>query len=381
MNSIATSSASSPPPPPPIEPSSGPSSGGGCGWKIPGCLLGCLIAAGVVILAVVGAAWWFLGPGTQHPTEAAVGPESSGALQVRDLGADPGTREALEEVVREARRRAPARPDGENGLPGWLPVSGSGAQAGAIAKVLPREGTLSFERVAGRDEPAAVLVLNLRGFTRPLRMMLESEDAGTELYRGVAVASPEGGDVLFAMVDGTLVMADDRGALQAAIDRLLDGTGQPMASRMEVLERPPEGALLSGGVGFAPGELAAMARSRSERKSTHDSPPIDPARLEGVRRVELMVDGIDPRAVRFRIGVGTDSPGSADRAADAFADLVRSRLAPATATVTRSRAADSSGAVLDVELTDWIGPVAAWLVRGSEGEAVAPPPTGEDGWR
>ena len=189
--------------------------------------------------------------------------------------------------------------------------------------------------------------------------------------------------MLFAMVDGTLVMADDRGALQAAIDRLLDGTGQPMASRMEVLERRPEGALLSGGVGFAPGELAAMARGESADASAGNEapPPIDPARLEGVRRIELMVDGIDPRAVRFRIGVGADSPASADRASEAVADLVRSRLAPATATVTRSSASTSSGAVLDVELTDWIGPVAAWLVRGSEGEAVAPPPTGEDGGR
>ena len=366
MNPTASRSASSPSPPPPIE----PSSGRGCGWKIPGCLLGCALAVGLAVLAVVVAAWWFLGPGTQRPTEAAVGPASTGALQVRDLGADPGAREALEEVVREVRRRAPASAQQKRELPAWLPVSDSAATAGAIAKVLPREGTLSFERVAGRDEPAAVLVLNLRGFTRPLRMMLDRGDAASERYRGVAVVAADGGDALFAMVDGTLVMTDDRGALHAAVDRLLDGTGEPMSSRLEILDRPPDGALLSGGVGFEPGELAAMARSErgSGRDATADgAPPVDPAALDGVRRLELMVDGIDPRAVRFRVGVGAESPASADRAADAVADLVRKELSPATATVTRSTAPTSSGAVLDVELTDWIGPFAAWLAARKAG--------------
>lgn len=346
-----------PPPPPPPDPI-GPSSGGGCGWKIPGCLLGCAVALGLVVLAVVAVAWWFLGPGTQHPTGAAVGPESTGALQVRDLGADAGAQAALEAVVREARRRAPAREEADRKLPSWLPASDSGAMAGAIAKVLPREGTLSFERVAGRDKPAAVLVLNLRGFTRPLRMMLAGDKSSVERYRGVAVASAEGGDTLFAMVDGTLVMADDRDALHATLDRLLDGTGEPLASRMEILKQPASGALLSGGLGFEPGELAAMARSEAEEKGT--PPPADPAALEGVRRLELMVDGVDPRAVHFRVGVGAQSSSAADRAAAALTDTLESELAPATVAVRRRSTA--AGTVLDVELTDWIAPVADWLV-------------------
>lgn len=71
-------------PPPPIEPSSGG------GSRVPGCLFGCLIAVGVVLLVVAAVSWWLFGPGTQYPTEAAVGPESTGAFQVRDLGADDG---------------------------------------------------------------------------------------------------------------------------------------------------------------------------------------------------------------------------------------------------------------------------------------------------
>jgi len=382
---MSQTASSSPPPPPPIEPSPGPSPGRGCGLKVSGCLIGCTAAIGLVVLVLVGLAWWVLAPGTQHPTEAAVGPESTGALQVRDLGADPGARKALEEVVREARRRAPGERRAESQLPGWFPKSDSGATAEAITKVLPREGTISFERVAGREEPAAVLVLNLRGLTRPLRMMLERGDTQSERYRGVAVSSEEGGNTFFAMVDGTLVMTDDRQAIHATVDRLLDGTGEPMASRLEILQRPPEGALLSGGVGFAPGELAARARRDAEQGSGpsgpsgssagHGSPPIDPARLEGVRRLELMVDGIEPQAIRLRVGVGTDSPGSVDDAADAVAELVRSELAPATVTVRRHQSAvTTSGAVLDVELNDWIGPVVDWLAREDSHDAAIDSP-------
>lgn len=348
-------------PPPPIE----PSSGGGCGSKVPGCVFGCLIAVGVVLVVAAAVSWWFFGPGTQHPTEAAVGPESSGAFQVRDLGADDGVREALDEVLREAGRRAPGSQQSPRPL--WLPTGEVRSSAASLSKVLPREGTLSLERVPGREEPAVVVVLNLRGFTRPLRMFLERGDGATESYRGVSVVVDEGDDLHFAMVDGTLVVAEGGDALRATIDRLLDGTGEPVASRLEVLEQPPEGALLSGGFEVEPGDLApSPGQARGEGEEATDEPVVDPADFEGMRRVELMVDDVDPRAIHFRVGVAAESPAAAERATAAVADLLRAQLEPAVLGVTQ-RTEGSSG-VLEIELTEWIGPVADWLVRDREEE-------------
>lgn len=341
----------------------GPSSRSGCGWKVPaGCALGCAAAIGVVLLIVAGYLWWLLGPGKQHPTQAAAGPEATGAYQLRDLGADEGARAALEEVVREVQRRSPSRPGNE--MPGWIP-SDPGSLAGAIGKVMPREGTLAFERVPGRDEPVAVLALNLRGFTRPLRMMIENPDNRPETYRGMPVISSEGGDLDLAMVDGTLVMSNDPQALRAAVDRLLDGTGGPVESRLEILQPPPEGAILSGGSSFEPGELSALLRPEEGRDGEAvKAPPIAPARLHGVERLELVVDGLDPGAIRFRLGVGGATPDQARQAAAALDELLRHELA----TVTYSATTRTTGgvSVIDARITGWIEPVAGWFVADEE---------------
>lgn len=334
----------------------GPSSGSGCGRKVPGCVLGCAAVIGVGLLIVAGYLWWFLGPGDQYPTEAAAGPESTGAYQLRDLGENEGARAALEEVVREVQRRSDSTPGDQ--LPGWLPGD-SGTLAGAISKALPREGTLAFERVPGRDEPAAVLALNLRGFTRPLRMMLDNPENRPQTYRGMPVISPKGGDLNIAMVDGTLVMSDDPGALRAAIDRLLDGTGRPVESRLEILE-PSSGRvpILAGGTSFEPGELSKMLRPEEGERG--GAPSVDPERLRGVERIELVVDDLDPRAIRFRVGVKGTTPDQARQAAAAIDELLRDELA----TVTYSATARTTGdvTVIDAELTGWVQPFAEWIV-------------------
>lgn len=330
----------------------GPSSGSGCGWKVPGCVLGCAAVIGVVLLIVAGYLWWLLAPGEQHPTEAVAGPESTGAYQIRDLGEHEGARQALEEVVREVQRRSASGPHDPS--PAWVPRDAA-TLAGAIAKMMPREGTLAFERVAGSDEPAAVLALNLRGFTRPLRMMLENPDNRPQTYRGMPVVSPDEGKLHVAMVDGTLVMSDHPGALRAAIDRLLDGTGRSVASRLELLGPPPETEpILSGSTRFEPGELSEMLRHEEGERG--EAPPVDPERLRGVERIELVVDDLDPRAIRFRVGVGAATPDQARRAAAALDELLRDELATATYNATASTTGTTS--VIDVRLTGWLEPFA-----------------------
>ena len=332
----------------------GPSSGSGCGWKVPGCVLGCGAVVGLVLLLVAGYFWWLLSPGEQHPTDAVAGPESSGAYQIRDLGEDEGARRALEEVVRQVQNRSPSGP--EDAPTDWLPRDPA-TLAGAMARVMPREGTLAFERVPGSDEPATVLALNLRGFTRPLRMMLESSDNRTETYRGMPVVNTDG-ELLVAMADDTLVMSDHPGALRAAMDRLLDGTGQPVASRLELLEPSPESPpILSGGSSFEPGEISEMMRQDEEERGT--APPFDPDQVRGVERIELVVDDLDPEVIRFRVGVGATTPDQARQGAAVIDEMLRDALA-ADSGATYGAAVSTIGttSVIDARLTGWIKPFA-----------------------
>ena len=170
-----------------------------------------------------------------------------------------------------------------------------------------------------------VLALNLRGFTRPLRMMLESSDNRTETYRGMPVVNTDG-ELLVAMADDTLVMSDHPGALRAAMDRLLDGTGQPVASRLELLEPSPESPpILSGGSSFEPGEISEMMRQDEEERGT--APPFDPDQVRGVERIELVVDDLDPEVIRFRVGVGATTPDQARQGAAVIDEMLRDALA------------------------------------------------------
>lgn len=336
--------------PAPAEPSSG------CSPWILGCALGCgaLIVLSFVAVAITG--WWFVRPGEQHPTTAAVGSESLGAFRVADLGQDEGIREALGAIVRETSRLSPPPSDSER--PFWVRSDDPEAMANLFARLLPREGTVAFEPVPGTDEPAAVLVLNLRGMTRPLRMILESDHERREVHRNVPIAGAQGGDTSFAMVDGTLVVSDHAGAVRDVIDRILDRTAAPLSTSFEVLEPPTGSALSSGATTFERGTLSESLRGEDE---DGEPPPIDPSTLDGVTRLELVVDQIDAETIRLRIGLGADSPASASTAAAAMADLLRARMAPAT--VRFETATAGSTATLEAEVGDWVAPFAAWLVR------------------
>lgn len=361
-----------PPSQAPVKPASG------CGWKIPGCTLGCAAVVGVVVLGLGLFAWWLLGPGTQHPTGVAVGPESTGSFEIRDLSEDEDARAALDAVVREVQRRAESRAGSQRGAetPSWFPTDDSALLSAVIARTLPRAGTISFEPIPGHEEPVLVVALNLRGLTRPLRRFLEGRDADSFRYRGVTVVGkPDTGSAV-AMVDGTLVLAEHPEALRRAVDRFLDGTGEPTEGRLAILESPSGGALLAGGTDFEPGELTAALAA--EQEETGEPPRVDPDSLAGVRRVELVVDHLAAEAIRFRVGVDTDSPAAARRAAPAFAELLDHELEGADLEVT-SRI-DGSKAILDARLSSWIEPFAASLVGGETklpAEA-APPREGSD---
>jgi hypothetical protein len=335
----------------------------GCGKWALGCALGC---GGLVVLFFVSVAiagWWFVTPGTQHPTTAAVAPDSQGAFRVADLGEDEGAREALEAVIREASRLSPGT--SRHDRPVWVQSEDPAAMAGLLSRLLPREGTLAFQPVPGRDEPSPVLVLNLRGLTRPLRMLLESDDHRTEPYRGVDIVGDQGGDTLLAMVDGTLVVAEHPGAMRGTIDRLLDGTGHTLETTFEILEPPAGGALLSGATSFERGQLAESLREGAA--GSGEPLPVDPSTLEPVSRLELVVDDLDSRSVHLRLGLAAPTAREAEAAARSMAVVLQREMAPAvlrTSTSTRG-----SAAILDVEVSEWVEPVARWMAEQESDDA------------
>lgn len=357
----------------PTEVSSTPTepTGSGCGKGAAGCVLGCGGLVVLTALIVVGAAWWLIRPGTQHPTTAVAGPDSTGAFRVGDLAEDPGAREALEEILVAVNERSPSTLRTED-RPFWLRDERDPRGAATIVRMLlPREGTLSFEPVAGREEPAAVLALNLRGMTKLVRALVEADRDTAEVYRGVTLARSEEGEAVFAMVDGTLLIAGDPTVTKTAIDRLLDGATRGVERRLRVLGEPEGPSLFLGSVDTEGGLLARSLETEAEEQDSE--PSVDPRSLETVDRLEISVDSLSGDAILARVGLATRSGPEAEEAAAAMAELLKAEMAPATvATRSEIRGGD---ATLHLEITDWVGPVADSLA----GEAEETSESGKDG--
>ena len=355
----------------PMEPT-----GRGCGKGAAGCVVGCGGLVLLFLLIVGGAAWWLIRPGTQHPTTAVVGPQSAGAFRVGDLADDPGARAALEELLRAVDEKSPSTFASDDS-PFWR-RDGSDPRAAArvLRMLLPKEGTLSFEPVPDQEEPAAVLALNIRGMTKLLRALVEADRDTSEVYRGVTLARAEGGDAFFAMVDGTLLIADERTAARTGVDRLLDGTSQEMHQRLQILEEPEGRSLFLGSMDTEEGLLARSLQAESGEGEAREAPPsVDPEALEAVERLEISVDSLSGDAIVGRVGLAAGSPLEAEEAASAMAELLKTGMRPATVTV-RPEIRDDD-AVLHFEISDWIDPIATELA-GEKAETPESPGPGRE---
>ncbi|MDX1630997.1 MAG: hypothetical protein R3234_04005 [Thermoanaerobaculia bacterium] len=348
--------------------------GTGCGKGTAGCFLGCVGLALLSVLLVAGAVWWFIRPGTQHATTVVVGPESSGAFRVGDLAEDPGARAALEEILVAVNERSPSTLQSDE-RPFWArdDADPRGA-ARVLGMLLPKEGTLSFEPAADREEPVAVLALNIRGMTKILRALVEADRDTSEIYRGVTLARSEEGDAVFAMVDGTLLITGDVAVAKGAVDRLLNGASPGIEQRLRTLDEPETSSLFVGSMDTREGLLSRSLEGEAEADQT--PPPVDPRLLEPVQRLEIVVDSLSPETILARVGLATPSAPDAERAAAAMAEVLEKELSPAAvATRPEIRGAD---AILHLEITEWVDPVAAHLAEGDDDEP-SPPADQPDG--
>lgn len=267
--------------------------------------VGCAIAGGLLILAGLAAfvlgMYWLLGSGRQAPTAAIVGPQSAGVVRISDLGADPGARALLGEVM----ARAQSAPTGGPQLPKWMRDLQAAQARQGITQWLPREATISFER---RDDEALGLsaAVNLRGMVQPIRLGMMhalSRGGGNTVSRHgryELVAFEKRGALCF--MDGTVVWAPDAARLRTALDRLEPAIerGAPAPDPARTLPGPWDVS------GWLDRPLAATALAAAVAD-----------RGEAIATVLDLADAAEPPGLRdLRFGLDLRSNSDADLALD-----------------------------------------------------------------
>ena len=319
--------------------------------------LGCAIGCGaLVVLSVVGAAvagWWWVSPGKQRSTVAVAAPDAAGAFQVGDLGADPGFTALLDHALRESQRQQ------QGDLPPWMRQLQQAGAAGTSPSVglrmlLPRQATFAIEEPVDGGEPALVVAFNPRGLTRVFRTFMPDEAvAGT--HRGHELVS-FAGDSYAALVDGTVLMANEEGALRAGIDRLLDGEAAPPSPPPD-LGAPARGWDLAGAVDDRGGMLAELLYGESRE-------------TPGLRRALLGLDVASRDLATGRVVVecaDRDAQAAALHALEARAAALAAELAGSGLELRSAVRADRGRAVLDLEVHGLAAATSAWIARNSAG--------------
>jgi hypothetical protein len=80
-----------------------------------------------------------------------------------------------------------------------------------------------------------------------------------------------------------------------------------------------------------------------------------------------VVDDLDSRSVHLRLGLAAPTAREAEAAARSMAVVLQREMAPAvlrTSTSTRG-----SAAILDVEVSEWVEPVARWMAEQESDDA------------
>ncbi|MEM9596660.1 MAG: hypothetical protein AAGD06_20495 [Acidobacteriota bacterium] len=206
-------------------------------WLI-GCGLGCVGLLVVGLLAAMVGGFWFLRPGTQHPTAVAEGPGSIGVIRLHDVGEDPGAKEMMTYLVQtlqdvDRRHKKEQLPESMR----WLAdLQGQEQGTGGLEMLLPREATLAFEPRGADADPAWVLALNIRAMARPLRLlwktMARGESGEEQTHLGQQIVALDG-ETWSAFYDSTLLVSDHLPSLRAALDRIATGSqgGDPGGTR------------------------------------------------------------------------------------------------------------------------------------------------------
>ena len=327
-----------------------------------GCAIGC---GGLIVLLLIGGGigtWWMVKPGEQRATAVVVSPQSSGAFTVADLAADPGVTALLDRAMRETQRQQ------QRDLPPWMRqmqqmgAAGGGSPSTGLRMFLPRQATISLEpSTEGRDEPAVVAALNPRGMTNLLHFVLSRGNTVVGEHRGRDLLRL-GDRTWVSVLGGTVLFANEEGALRRGIDRVVDGAkgAAPPPPDLGLPARPWD---LTGTVEGNEGELQTTLWG--------DEPP--PA---GVRRALLGVDVATSDATHGRVVVDCDSPEAASEAAlalDRRAAERAERLAEKGLALRATSRVDGSRAVLDWDVQGVNDAIAAWVAKTHEYRYEPPP--------
>ncbi len=210
----------------PIGPGSGSSTSGHGRGRVLGCALGCLGLV-VALFAMLWMFWWWMSrPGPQVATEPIVPEDAVAALRIEGLGEDEGFTElALEALIQfdSAARRVQEQQLPDN-LRWMAALRGRKPRAKDLRKWLPREITVAVEAApTTEDGYSVVTAVNLARYPRVVRFLVLRFFADGEGRRWEHRGQPllHNGDTTIGFVGSTLLISDDVGATERAIDELV----------------------------------------------------------------------------------------------------------------------------------------------------------------
>lgn len=216
-----------------------PESGSNQRWK--SCAVGCLaVVVGLIALAVI-LYYWFKTPGPQVPTDAFIGPETIAILHVEGLSADPAMLAMTQNVLSELQSvRKRAMTDQE--IPAILRFMADWNRevreedAQEALEDLPRDLTISLEKVEGLATPQYLASGNLNRFPRALKLLyfFVGVFQEAEEFKGVRILTPfPDTELSVAFVEHTLLWGPSPEVIKLALSR---GTGQATAASSKVIE-------------------------------------------------------------------------------------------------------------------------------------------------
>jgi len=268
--------------------------------------LGCGTFLALLLLMIVGAAWWVLRPGAQVPTDAIVGPDSIGVVRIEALAEDGGVRGAIERFSREVADIQEERT--ARSTPEWLRrMQGErrGPPTFLMTMMFPRDATLLFERVPGDEQLHLVFAGNFRWLVRPARLLLglarSDHELHSEGYAGYRILSDPDGGLCLCFAGSTFLAADDMDVLKIAIDRLDAFRADAPPPLPPGIPQAQEGWDVAGVLEGRPGDLQQALAFLPVRRRQRSG--LDRLVSEGFDRATVAIDWETTDRIRARFTV------------------------------------------------------------------------------
>jgi hypothetical protein len=236
---------------------------------------------GLMMIAMIAGVLWLVIPGDQAPSAAAIAPDSGGFVQLHADIDDPGIGAML------------VRAQQADSLPKQLrflaELQRSQTQQG-FELLWPRDVTVAFDR---GDPDQVTAVINLRrlgGGVRLFYFFMEQaveERGDLHRYRGHPIQASSDGGVAVSHSGSSILVAQDREAMERMIDRIVDQTPPPIPPELRALsERLADGSDLHAVFGAG---LPGLADDLPEGAIEHAGASIDVVSQDEIRGTLLAV--------------------------------------------------------------------------------------------